>query len=60
MKYHVRVKDGYSIPAKSAYLADEDFDSREQAQGQIDRLGLSDVLEVREGGIEDADIEIVK
>lgn len=60
MTYSVHPKDGYSVPPKGAYILGENFDSAELAQAEIDRLGLTDVLEVRGGGVEDGVIPITR
>lgn len=60
MTYSVHPKDGYSVPPKGAYLEDEIFPTAELAQAEIDRLGLTDMLEVRGGGVEDGVIPITR
>jgi hypothetical protein len=60
MTFHVSPKDGITIPPAAAYLVFTNFDSREKAQAEIDRLGVGETMVVRDGSSEDAPIKIVK
>lgn len=50
--FSVHPKNGLTFPAKAAYLVNEYFDEEGKAQNEIDRLGLTDIMEVQCDDIE--------
>lgn len=53
--FHVVPNDGVTVVA---YLDDSDFPSREMAEAEIARLGLTATHHVMDGGLEDAQDEV--